>query len=120
MFCSASDARAGNSDPHVIHEKILQAAKRSGVISLNGRGLSYGSVVPPVIWSLNSTPSEGKPINFESAGDDDVKWWEAEPIIRLNLFGNSIKDLSGDGIAQLDSLQSIDVSWLFRIVFMFV
>ncbi|KAL5970425.1 Leucine-rich repeat-containing protein 40 [Taenia solium] len=106
MFRSSFGAGAGNSDPHNIHEKILQAARRSGVISLNGRGLSY---VPPVIWTLNKAPLEEKPISFESAGDDDVKWWEAEPITRLNLFGNSIKELPGDGIAQLDSLVNIDI-----------
>lgn len=43
MFRSPFNAGGGNSDPHNIHEKILQAAKRSGVISLNGRGLSYGN-----------------------------------------------------------------------------
>ncbi|VDK39500.1 unnamed protein product [Taenia asiatica] len=106
MFRSSFGAGAGTSDPHNIHEKILQAARRSGVISLNGRGLSY---VPPVIWTLNKAPLEEKPISFESAGDDDVKWWEAEPITRLNLFGNSIKELPGDGIAQLDSLVNIDI-----------
>ncbi|KAL5106944.1 Leucine-rich repeat-containing protein 40 [Taenia crassiceps] len=106
MFRSAFNAGGGNSDPHNIHKKILQAAKRSGVISLSGRGLSY---VPPVIWTLNKIAAEEKPISFESAGDDDVKWWEAEPITRLDLFGNSIKELPGDGITQLDSLVNIDI-----------
>lgn len=73
-------------------------------------------LVPPVIWTLNKVPSEEKPISFESAGDDDVKWWEAEPITRLNLFGNSIKELPGDGIAQLDSLVNIDVSFFYKIM----
>ncbi|CDS43606.1 leucine rich repeat containing protein 40 [Echinococcus multilocularis] len=106
MFRAPLHARAENSDPHNIHEKTLLAARRSGVISLNGRGLSY---VPPVIWTLNKHFSEEKPISFESAGADDIKWWEAEPITRLNLFGNSIKELPGDGISQLDSLVNIDI-----------
>ncbi|KAM7533122.1 hypothetical protein Aperf_G00000123998 [Anoplocephala perfoliata] len=107
MFRSSFQAGNAGQDPHHIHEKILDAAKRSGTISLSGRGLSY---VPPVIWTLNSlNPAEKKPIDFASAGDDGVNWWEAEPITRLNLSGNSISELPGDGISQLDSLVNVDI-----------
>lgn len=45
MFRSAFQVSDTIQDPHQIHEKILLAAKRSGVISLSGRGLSYGIVL---------------------------------------------------------------------------
>lgn len=44
MFRSGFQANE-NQDPHQIHRKILLAAKRTGVISLNGRGLSYGIIL---------------------------------------------------------------------------
>uniref|UniRef100_A0A5K3FDB3 Leucine-rich repeat-containing protein 40 n=1 Tax=Mesocestoides corti TaxID=53468 RepID=A0A5K3FDB3_MESCO len=106
MFFAGQSRKQESRDPHCIHQKVLLDAQKSGVISLNSRGLSY---VPPVVWTLNRPlPPKENAVSFESAGDD-TRWWEMEPIQRLNLSANTIKELPGPGLAQLDTLVSLDV-----------
>ncbi len=69
------------------------------------------------MWSLNTPlPPEDKVINFETCGDD-ARWWETQPMQRLNLSANSITELPGSGIAQLNTLVALDVNFIVKTFF---
>ncbi|NWU80843.1 LRC40 protein, partial [Onychorhynchus coronatus] len=110
-----------------VPQGLLRAARRSGQLSLAGRGLRD---VPPHVWRINvDTPEEAQQNLSFGAAD---RWWEQTDLTKLILASNKLQSLSEDvqllpaltvldvhdnqltslpsALGQLENLQKLDVS----------
>ncbi|CAH8862719.1 unnamed protein product [Trichobilharzia szidati] len=91
-----------------VHMKIYRSAQQCGSLNLADRGLQS---VPSIVWELNTPlPCEQRDqtVNFENTAGDDCRWWETQPITKLNLATNQLTTIEG-GINKLDTLTHLDL-----------
>ncbi|XP_011312229.1 leucine-rich repeat-containing protein 40 isoform X2 [Fopius arisanus] len=101
--------RSQKDDDDEVSHRIIIDARRSGELNLSGKGLA---TVPERIWNINQLSREeaeelGRNLDFD---DDKERWWEQEPLRKLNLGGNSIKiiDPKIEYLAELEELDFHD------------
>ncbi|XP_063990186.1 leucine-rich repeat-containing protein 40-like [Diachasmimorpha longicaudata] len=98
--------RCKNDDDDELSERIIIDARRSGELNLAGKGLA---TVPQRIWTINQLSKGeveelGRNLDFD---DDKERWWEQEPLKKLNLSENSIKTIDSD-IDHLSEIEELD------------
>lgn len=99
---SVAGFRTERTEPTVPHG-LLKAARKSGQLSLTGRGLRE---VPQSVYRLNvDTPEEARhSVSFEESD----RWWEQTDLTKLLLSSNQLTHLSDD-IRLLPGLTTLDL-----------
>ncbi|XP_034950700.1 leucine-rich repeat-containing protein 40-like [Chelonus insularis] len=100
--------RTKKDDNNELSERIIVEARRTGELTLSGRGLA---TVPKRVWTLHEL-TEGeiaelyREIDFDS--NDKDHWWEYEPLKTLNLSSNSITNIDSE-VENLLDLVELDI-----------
>jgi len=101
-FGHHNKARAAAESGNEVSKKLLINALRSGTLNLQNREMT---IIPDDVYKLN----DPELLQNLVGSDDDLKWWETEPIAKLYLCSNKISMIT-PAIAGLNSLTLLDLS----------
>ncbi|KAL5258185.1 hypothetical protein ACHWQZ_G012972 [Mnemiopsis leidyi] len=100
-FGHHNKAKAAAESGNNVSKKLLLNALKSGTLNLQNREMT---VIPDDVYKLN----DPELLQNLVGADDDLKWWETEPIAKLYLCSNKITTIT-PAIAGLNSLTLLDL-----------